>query len=155
MGPHAQTSEKAIVNTPDLGRDRWRGPQQKATERGRVGVARQPGQILKDAVLPQQLGGLDALQSEDHRVQQGEQHLADGVAVVPLDPAHLAGHGIAKANPRHEARHEVDAAIVRPGPRTESDREVSRSPWHGSQSYRNGSVRSRAPQTLSAAHNAP
>ncbi len=93
-GPRSNTHpvEKPVVQRPQL----WQGggshAQQKPPECRRIGITRQTGEVLKHAILAQQLGCLDPFQPEDHRVEQREQHLAHAVAIVPLGQAKLAGH---------------------------------------------------------------
>lgn len=153
--PHSHALAKAVMNAPDLGQGRRGGPEQEPAEGRCLRITRQSREVLKHAVLAQQLRGLDVFQLQDHRVQQGQQHLAHSVSVVPLHPADLAGDGIAEADPRDEAVHKIDAALVRQRRGAELDRELPSSPWHGSQSYRNGSFGSSAPSHVFAAHHAP
>jgi hypothetical protein len=63
-------------------------------------VAGQAGQVLKHAVLPEQLCGLDPFEPQEHGVQQGEQHLTDAVTIVPLDQLDPTRDGLFEADPR-------------------------------------------------------
>ena len=126
--PSSHPAEKAIVQGAQFGEGCRSHAPQEAPERRGLGVTRQSGEVLEDAVLSQQLRGLDPFESQDHRIQQRQQHLADGVSVVPLHPADLAGDGIAETDPRDEAVHEIDAAVVRQRRRAELDRELPRPP---------------------------
>ena len=105
--------QEAILPSSEF-RERRRGrPQQEAAERGRLGITRQARQVLKDAILAEQLRGFEAFQAEDHRVEQRQQHLADAVAVVPLGQRHMPGDGGLKSNARQEAMQEIDAPVMR------------------------------------------
>ena len=88
---HRHAGEESIVQAPQL-RERGGGdPHQESTECCRVGIAAQPGQILKDTVLPEQACAFDPLEAKDDWVKQREQHLADAVTVVALDQTSLVG----------------------------------------------------------------
>jgi hypothetical protein len=117
-------------------RQRRRGhAQQEAAERGRVGIAWQPGQILKYAVLPQQLRRFDPFQTEDHWVQQGQQHLADAVVIVPLRHKNMASNGVLKPKPRQEPMQKIDATIMRQGRGAKLNGQLSRTSGHLSEGY--------------------
>lgn len=84
-------------------KQRCRGhAQQETAERRRVGIAWQPGQILKRSVLLQQLCRFDPFQTEDHWVQEGQQHLADAGVIIPLRHKNMASNGVLKPKPRQE-----------------------------------------------------
>ncbi len=77
--------QETIVE-PAHPRQRDRGdPEQEPPKRGGLRITRHAGQVLKDAILAQELRALDPLEAQDHRVEQSEQCLADTVAVVALD----------------------------------------------------------------------
>jgi hypothetical protein len=132
--PDGHPAQKAVVQGAHLREGRRGHPQQEAAERGRLGIARQAGERLEYAILPQQLRGFDPFEPEDHGVQQGEQHLAHAVAVVPLDHSHMPGDRVLEANPGQEAMQQVDAAVMRQRRGTEPDRELPGPPRHVSQS---------------------
>jgi hypothetical protein len=108
--------------------------QQEATERGRLGIAWQTGEVLEHPILPQQLRGVDPFEPEDHWVQQGQQHLANAVAIVPLDHSDMPGDRLLEPNPRQEAMQQVRATVVRQRRRSESDRQLSGPSRHVSES---------------------
>ena len=60
-------------------------PLQEATQTGGFRIARQACQIMKDPVVAQRLGGLDLSETQDQRIEECLQGLADAVAVVALD----------------------------------------------------------------------
>jgi len=70
-----------------------REPFQKAPQTGGFRIARQAGQIMKDPVVAQRLGGLDPSETQDQRVEEGFQGLADAVAVIALDKADVSREG--------------------------------------------------------------
>ena len=104
--------KKAIVQGTQL-RERGRGhAQQKPPERRGIGIARQAGEVLKYAILPQQLGAFDPFEPEDHRVQKREQHLAHAVTVVPPDETRLLGQQLLEPDATEEAMEQVGTPIV-------------------------------------------
>jgi hypothetical protein len=144
-GPASHPAEKAIVQGTQFGEGRRRHPQQEAPERRGLGVTRQTGKVLKDAVLSQQLRGLDPFEPQDHRIQQRQEHLADSVAVIPLRDAHLCRDRLLEPDSRQEPVKKVDAAVVRQARRSERDRQLSWSPGHRNEPYPKGSVRCNGP----------
>jgi hypothetical protein len=53
----------------------WRSLEQKSPQSLRVGIAGQPGQVLKRAIAPQQGCCLQPIQAQDHRIKQTREHL--------------------------------------------------------------------------------
>lgn len=108
---------------------------------GRIWRGVQPREILERAVLPQQLSRLDPFESQDHGVQQGEQHLAPAVAVVPLDQADIRGHRVLEPDPREKPMQKVDTTVVGQALGPERDRTI---PWpfwwYHSEPYPRGSI---------------
>jgi hypothetical protein len=127
--------EEAIVQQTELGKRRRHYTEQESPQRGRIRIGLQSCEVLEYAILSQQLSGLDALQPEDHRIQQCQQHLADAVAIVPLGHAELPGDQVFEANSRQEPMQQIDTAVMRQRGRTELDREFARASGHGSESY--------------------
>jgi len=125
----------AVVQDAQLRQGGGRHAKQEPPERGRIGIARQAGEVLKHAILPQQVGRFDPFESEDHRVEQGQQHLADAVAVVPLDQAHLAGHRILEPNSRQEPMEQIRTTIVGEVPFAKRNRKPSGASGHHGESY--------------------
>ena len=62
---------------------------EKAPQRRGIGIGREAGQILEDAILLQENIGFDSLQSKNERIKNGEDGIADGVAVVELTEANI------------------------------------------------------------------
>ena len=79
---------------------------------GRVGIAAQPRQILKDTVLPEQARACDPLEAKYDRVPQREQHLADAVAIGALDQTRLVGEQLLEVQATKETMQQVDSAVV-------------------------------------------
>lgn len=105
-------AEQAIVQGPQPLQAARGNPQQEATERGRLGIAGQPSQVLKDAVLPQQLGGLDAFESEDHGIEHGQKQLANAVTIVALHKTDVLRKGMFEADAGEKPMEKIDATIV-------------------------------------------
>ena len=133
--------EEAVVQQAQLGERRRCHAEQEAPQRGGIRVGAQPGQILEHAVLTQQLGGLDAFQAQDHRVEQRQQRLAEAVAVVALLHADRLAKGSLQSNPAQESMDEVRAAVVRQRVGAEVDDQRSWSLGHCVQPYPRGSFR--------------
>ena len=106
--------------------------------------------MLEDPVLLEQQGGLNPLEPENRRIEQGEQQFAHTVAVVPLGEAHVGGHGILEPNPRQEEMQEIGASVVRQAPRPERDREFSRPSGQFGEPYLIGSIHRRRLSPLGA-----
>ena len=134
------THEEAIVQPAQLGQRRWRHAQQESPQRGRIWIGVQPREVLEHAVLPQQLSRLDPFESQDHRVQQGEQHLAPAVAVVPLDQADIRGHRVLEPDPREKPMQKIDTTVVGQALGPERDSKIPWSFWHHSEPYPRGSI---------------
>ena len=115
--PHCHAPQQAIVQLPQLGERRWRHAQQESPQRGRIRIGVESREVLEHAVLSQQLGRLDPFQSEDHWIEQREQHLADAVAMVALHQANLHGHRVLEPDPREEPMQKIDTTIVGAGSR--------------------------------------
>ena len=63
--------------------------QEKAPQRRGVRIGGQTRQGPKDAIARQQVGRLQTFQSEEHRVQQRQQHLPNAVPRVALREPHV------------------------------------------------------------------
>ena len=86
--------------------------QQKTSQCRCVGIAWQAGEILKDTILAQQLRGFDPFQSENHRIEQSQQHFADAVAVVALNKARLLSEAFLESQATEEAVEQIHSTIV-------------------------------------------
>jgi hypothetical protein len=135
----AHALEKSIVQSAQPRQHCRRCTQQEPPQRGGIRVRRQAGEILEDAVLSEQLSGLESLQPQDHRIDRGQQHLADAVAVVPLLHTNRLRDCVLEADPREKPRHQIDATVVRQVLRAEIDRKLSRASGHHSKPYLKGS----------------
>jgi hypothetical protein len=104
--------QQSIVERTELGQ-RCRGDaEQEASQGRRVGVTRQPREVLEHAVLPQELRRLDSFEPEDHRVEQRQEHLPHAVAVVALADVYLSGQASPQVQAAEEAMQQVYAAVV-------------------------------------------
>lgn len=109
---HGHPMEEPIVQGPKFRESGRRDAEQEATDRRGLGVAREPGEVLEHAVLPEQLRRFDPFESKDDRVQQGEQHLAHAVAVVALHDPEVGRHCALEPNTRQLAMQQVHAPVV-------------------------------------------
>ena len=62
---------------------------EKASQRGGVRIGREAGQILEDTILLEENIGFDSFQTEDERIKNGEDGIADRIAVVELVEANI------------------------------------------------------------------
>jgi hypothetical protein len=138
--PHCHAPQQAIVQLPQLGERRWRHAQQESPQRGRIRIGVESREVLEHAVLSQQLGRLDPFQSEDHWIEQREQHLADAVAMVALHQANLHGHRVLEPDPREEPMQKIDTTIVGQGLGPKCNRKISWPLRHCSECYPWGSI---------------
>jgi hypothetical protein len=97
--------------------------------RSGVGITRQSSEILKDAVLAKQLGRLDAVQPEQHKIEQRQKHLPDTVAIVALRQPDVSCNRILESNSGEESMQQVHPAIVGEAQCTEFYSELPRSSW--------------------------
>lgn len=67
---------------------------------------------MKDAVLPQELCGLDPFVSEDHRIEHGQKHLANSVTIVALHEPDVLLQGVFEADAGEKPREKVYATRV-------------------------------------------
>ena len=110
--PSVMRQRKRSCSARSFGEGGRSHAQQEPPERRGLGITRQPGEVLKDAVLSQQLRGLDPFEPEDHRVEQRQQHLADAVAVVALDQACLIGQALLEAQTTEETVQQIDSTVM-------------------------------------------
>jgi hypothetical protein len=85
--------------------------------------------------LSEKARGFDPSESEDHRVEQGQQHLAHAVASVPLSQAYFAGYRIFEPNLGEKSMQKIRTAIVCQTPLAKRNRKFSGSSWHHGESY--------------------
>lgn len=107
--------QKPIVQGTQLGQGGGGHAQQKPAKRGGLRIARQAGEVLKDAILPQQLCALDPLEAEDHRVEQRQQRLPNTVTVVALGDARLLGQQLLEPDATEETMQQIRTTIVGQG----------------------------------------
>lgn len=67
---------------------------------------------MKDAVLPQELCGLDPFVSEDHRIEHGQKHLANSVTIVALHEPDVLLQGVFEGDAGEKPREKVYATRV-------------------------------------------
>ncbi|MBI4587338.1 MAG: hypothetical protein HY725_00750 [Candidatus Rokubacteria bacterium] len=89
-----------------------RHAQQELPQRAGIGVRGQATEVAKDPVGLQERGRLDALEAQDHGVEDREQQLAHGVAVVSLSEGDLFGDRCLEADSGEEAMQQVHTTEV-------------------------------------------
>ena len=125
-----ESMKKAVVQSAQLWKRFRSGAQQEPPQARSIRIAGQSGQILEHAVLAQQLSGLDPFETEHHRIQQSEKHLAHTVAIVALRELDILTEGPFETDASQEAMKEIDSSVVRQGGRTEGYSELARSSGH-------------------------
>src|SRR5229473_2740285 len=131
--------QEAVMQSAQL-RKRNRGnTQQEAPQRRSVGITWQSSEVLKDAVLAEQLGRVDTVEPEQHGIEQRQKHLPNTVAIVTLRQPDLSRNGILESNSGKESMQQVHPAIMGETRCTEFYGELPRPTWHNSQSYLLGS----------------
>jgi hypothetical protein len=101
------------MQSAELGQRSRGNPEKEAPQRRRVGITWQASEVLKDAVLSEQLSRFDSLQPKDHRIEQCQNHLPDAVAIVSLSESNIRGERVLEPDPRQEAMQHIDAPVVR------------------------------------------
>lgn len=132
--------QEPVVHGSQLGQCRRCHPQQESPQRRRIWIGVEPREVLEHAVLSQQLSRLDPFQSQDHRIEQREQHLADAVAVVSLHHADIHGQRVLEPNPREEPMEQIDTTIMGQCLGPKRDRKIPWSLGHRSEPYPWGSL---------------
>jgi hypothetical protein len=99
---------------------------QEPSERGRLRVAVEPHEVLEDSVAPEWLGGLDATEAKDQGIQEGGEHLAHAVVMVPLTNPNAIGEGAPHPETVEEALDQDEATEVSQTSSAERNREISR-----------------------------
>src|SRR5512132_2431379 len=105
-------SQEAVVELAQSYQSLGCHAQQETSEGGGVGVGRQSAQVPKDAVVLQELCGLDSFETKNDRVQDCQQQFADGVAIVPLGQGHVFGDRCFEADTSQETMQQIDATEV-------------------------------------------
>jgi len=101
------------VQSTQLWKDGRCDPEQKAPQAACVGISWQSSQVLEDTVLAEPLGCFNSVETQQHGIEQRQQHLADAVAVVALSEPDIGGQRILEPDSRQEAVPYVDAAVMR------------------------------------------
>lgn len=104
-----EATKQAVVQSTQLWKQGGRDPKQKAPQAGCIGVTGQSREILKDAVLAQELGGFNSVEPQQNGIEQRQQHLADAVAVVALNESEVRGQRVLEADSCQEAVQDIDA----------------------------------------------
>jgi hypothetical protein len=98
LGKQGHPVQEAVMQSAQL-RKRNRGnTQQEAPQRRSVGITWQSSEVLKDAVLAEQLGRVDTVEPEQHGIEQRQKHLPNTVAIVALRQPDLSRNGILESN---------------------------------------------------------
>ena len=95
---HAHPMKKAIMQRPQLRQSGGCHAQQKSVELRRVGIAGQASQVLKHPILQPQMCRFDPFETKGQWVEQGQQHLANVVPIVPLSHPNLGGQRVVEPN---------------------------------------------------------
>ena len=137
--PDTHLGQEAIVELAQSGQGLWSHAQEKASQGRGIGIVRQSTQVLKHTVGLQQMRSLDPFETEDHRIDDGQQQFADAVAVVSLDQTNIHGHRFLETNSSQETMKQINASVMREASVAERDREFSWPFWHYNESYLSGS----------------
>jgi len=95
-GLHEKMTSPSIVEISEGGEAPGAEALQKSPQGGGVGIGGKAGQILEDTVLLQEEVGLDPSQSEEDRIENRQDRIADGIPMVALVEANGASQGTAK-----------------------------------------------------------
>jgi len=109
---------------------RTREPFQKAPQTGGFRIARQAGQIMKDPVVAQRLGGLDPSETQDQRIEECLQRFADAVAVVSLREPDVLRERTLQSDALQKLLDERHASELGETHTVEGDTQFSRSSGH-------------------------
>jgi len=139
LGNQGDPLKEAVMQSAQLRQRSGGNPEQEAPQRRCVGITWQASEVLKDAVLSEQLSRFDSLQPEDHRVEQGQNHLADTVAIVSLSESNIRGERVLEPDPRQEAMQHIDACVVRQRTRTKRNCKPTWTFGHHGEPYLKGS----------------
>jgi len=131
--------KEAVMQRAELGQRRRGNPEQEAPQRRSVGITWQASEVLKDAVLSEQLGRFDSLQPEDHRIEQCQNHLADSVAIVSLSESNIRGERVLEPDPCQEAMQHIDAPVMRQRTGTKRNCKPTWTSGHPGEPYLKGS----------------
>ena len=126
---------QAIVHPAPPGQGPLPQPEQEAPQRRGLRRRAQAGELLDDALVGQEVRGLQALQAEDHRVEERQDHLAYAVAIVALDQAHLGREHLLESEAGEEPMQQVDAAEVCQAVATELQPDIPKPTGHDNQPY--------------------
>ena len=84
QGTRQHLRAPAVVKRHEFVASQGRQSEEETSESRGLGVMRETGEVLEDAVATQPLGGFDAAKTEDQRIEQRLDGFADGVFVVAL-----------------------------------------------------------------------
>lgn len=135
VGARCHAEQKSVVQRSKFEKCGGSQAQKETPEGRRVWIGREACQILKDAVVSQQLCGFETFDPQHHGIQDGKQHLTDAVVVVPLFPGDIFGKRGLETDAAQETVQQVDTPIVGQGVFTERNGQIARAPWHGNESY--------------------
>lgn len=143
VGTCCHAEQKSVVQCSEFEQCGGSQSQKETPEGRRVWIGREACQILKDAVVPQQLCGFETFDPQHHGIQDGKKHLADAVVVVPLFPGDIFGNGGLETDAAQETVQQVDSPIVGQGAFAERNGQIARTSRHGNESYFLSSFHSR------------
>jgi hypothetical protein len=86
-----ELAQEPIVEPMQLLAKVRRRLEQEAPQTLGIGITGQAGEVLESAIGLQQGGGFQTIQSQDHGIDQGQQHLRQLVALVATRIVQMAG----------------------------------------------------------------
>ncbi len=103
MGLGDHLCQEPIMELAQPGQGLGCHAQQESSEGSRIGISGQSAQVAEDPIGVQEIRGLDSFEPKDHGIEDGKNHFADTVAVVPLREAYFLGHRCLEAYTGQEA----------------------------------------------------
>src|ERR1041385_5078331 len=107
-----EPAQQSIIKAMEPLAKLWRSLEQKSPQSLRVGIARQPCQVLKGAIAPQQGCGFQTIQAQDHRIKQTQEHLRETVAATQTEVFEVSRQEIPQLQHSNEFVKEHDAAVM-------------------------------------------
>ncbi len=105
--------KEAVMQSAELRKRRRGNTQQEPQQRRSVGITWQSSEVLKDSVLAEQLGCLDAVEPEEHGIEQRQKYLTNTIAMVALSESNIRGERVLVPALCQEAMQHIDAAVMR------------------------------------------
>ncbi len=135
MGLGDHPGQVAVVELAQPGQNLGCHTQQETSEGAGIGISRQSAQVPKDPILLQELCGLDSFETKNDRIEDRQQQLANGVAIVALNKAKICCNRILDANASQKTMKQIDSAIMGESLVPKADEQFSRSFGHRGEPY--------------------